>query len=1417
MAIWHPGRFWRDIEGCPVEGPDGPELMEWPALMVNPTGIYPSQTPVGQLDAGCYWWDPKLLVQCWAPFFYNCLSCCCTPQKCGIPDEVVMTLNGFSGTLTSIDPTTDYGYGSSAIVDCSQFYQKNGGGNDADYYCFVQPAHTVKPVWHTSPGCCNRYRDAYSWWPRDSYRGSDSTGADLCTLDRAICDVFPSLCVSTPQPISYGGKTPPRWIPTCEPCCGWGWFYWENPTARTGKKTIVGAADCTGYGTSFEDWYKLFEEFKINDLDTNTIYDTLKFRYRDPVWAAIERDSHLWPSGYCGFTAQNLVPLDSTFWNEWHIDTQGWPRSPFYENCWGGFWSPAFWDTFLDPRTAYAQWCTSVANFKPTKDTPVNWTYSRPEIVLISQPSVGNCWPCWGRFINLLNGSGDGHCSGTCNVNMQDFNRTVVLRSALSLQSPQFRISVNRTRTKPVNESRLLDVELLYHVSAVTTPWSFEVDYPCDPQFYWDGCDCWICNLNPGIVQPRLKAFYKGESGYGAKIEFAIRIYCGPTALLEAYGPIFNGSWWYVDDVWIGEADKDFPAPRGAGYSVGDRFYFDYYEDPLRGGESYWPTERGVYFQECRVAAVSAAGEILKLELVLHVPRLADGATPEYPEAGQEEQEFNPTGLESNTVTTKVKLHKIDITQTLKAKPVLERMNVEEPPTPPVLVANNDPVDFWSYEEFVILAPDIEIQASDYTQVTSATVTLTDAQPGDELFLGEFFFIAGISGQWHPDDKEFRFTGAGTRDQYEAALRGLKYRFIGADFTLADTRDELTFSWKVAARDFKQDGVGPIILNLGCGRFFRNYRPPLYGRVLNHRLSVAVPGNGYREGDILKWEPVNMPPSGQIATGNKWYPYYNATSSVRRFAKATVVEVDSRGGVVDWHMCGAENQLWFNDYVYSPDDANHVGFWPTGFTSEWYADKYDYACHGEINTGDYYDIAYANKCDYLYVGYIPIRYSWSGLISSLERGGGGMCDHTYAEMFFAVDQVSVKTSISVIPPLKPNGRQAKLKLIGVDENMLYPPPDFTTSLNPCKITPVCYHNWEEAPSWSAQVDAYSQESCTHFYKRHPIPVPQGSVTLSTHIAIIDPGSGYVYSDGSFPEMSTMNGFISIDNVCDDMRAYLGAIYGFPGRCQFRVSSFTEDGGIASIEIIWPGYWYFAHDYDDVWLHTVGSNWFFEMAWPTTSDHPLQEDPSPDCRFELSGDQVCCHATRDNWGALHHFDGFPEPYPSSMFRYTNNRYVRDPEAEPWENNPRVFRTEYAWYECGFGSNGVFPTAQNYLTSDPGNALCGDSTKRWGTEFCPDIGGTWKMILVHPCAACAKDQGLEGGQTCFNPCGWGNSTYSTNWGYPVSTGVGFWGIGVGGSYDWRGTGQAWISRLAGELTCTVDFDRTQIPPLGTPGDI
>lgn len=1696
MAIWHPARFWLDTDGCLVAGEEGPELMNWPALMVNPTGIYPSQTTLGQLDAGCYWWDEKLNPQCWAPNFYQCLTCCCMPQKCGIPDEVVLTMSGFDGTLTSIDATSDQGYVASAIVDCTQFYQKNGGGRDAEYDCFVQPPHTVKPIWHVSgsccppTGCCDRFRDNYFWWPRDSFRGEDSTGADLCTIDRPICRLFPSLCDGTPQPIGYGGKNPPRWIPTCESCCDWGWFFWGDPETRTNKKTIVGAADCTGQGTSFEDWYKLYEEFQINDLDTGQTYDTLKFRFRDPIWAAIARDTHIWPPGYCGFTAQNLVPLDFAFWNEWHIDTQGWTRSPFYESCWGSYWTADFWRTFgnMDPRddAQYNAWCDRVARDYSQPNGQVSWRYQRPEIVLISQPSVENCFSCWGSSINVLNGSTDGHCRGTCNVNMKDFNRTTVLRAAIYLQPPQFRVTVNRTRSKPETEPRLLDAELLYNVEAPVIPWAFEIDYPCEPRGPFG------CNLNPGIVQPRLKAFYAGSAGYGAKIDFAARIYCGPTTLLKGYGPIFNGSWWYIDDVWIGEPDEEFPEPKGLGYSVGDRFYFNYYESPLRGGETYWPTENGVFLQECRVAAVSEAGEILKLELVLHVPRLADGTVPTYPEDGETEEEFAAGELDSNVEKTKITLRdaaidhsvaalmfssfstyfnalvtpeqnknppvftsgatgniaenesdlmpiyfaqttdadrtpinrqvryaikenmgdaadvvvdpitgvvrlrhpadfetktsytftvvavnegadkilfaekvvtvtvtdkndnapvfvssvEVDIescvppgtpvyqtittdadatpenrdevvysikenvedgwrfsiddnglvtineqtdqrrrpsykfvvvaknpgtdveqvserlvtlyvqpprvfnpiteewelvdepcpplpepeTEEMRAAPELPTMRQEEA-VPPKLVAGNKPIVYIAKKPAVLVAPDIKIETEDYTTIIGATVTIGDVRDGDELLLGPFFLVGNIEGSWDAATGLFTFSGPGTRDQYETALRALRYQFNDIDPTFDGEREELTLSWQVTAKDFTQDGVGPIILNLGCGQFFRKYRPPLYARVLNHRLSVAVPGNGYREGDTLRWEPVNMPPTGQILTGNKWYPYYNATASIRRFARATIVEVDSRGGIVDWHMCGAENQLWFGSHAYNPAEADGVGFWPSDFSSEWYVDKYDFACQGQIDTGDYYDIGYANKCDYMYVGYIPIRYSWSGMGDLLSRSFQGNCEHAFAEMFFSIEQVSVKTSISVAPPIQKNGTQARLRVIGVAENMTYPPPGFENPELPqrsftytgddanetCTITPIYYHNFEEAPSYSAEVDAFSEESCTRFYKRHPIPVPQGSITLPTHIKIEDPGSGYINDDGTFPELSTMNGAISLKNVCDDMRAYLSGKYGFPSRCEFRVSEFTPDGGIAELEILWPGYWYFAHDHDDVWFHTVGSNWYFELAWPTRSTNPLYEDPSPDCRVELTVNSPCCHATRDNWGKLHHFDGFPEPFPSSMYRYVTERTVNDPEAPPWEwgTTAAQFRTTYSWYECAFGYGG-FPRAQTYLTANPGFDLCGDAKKRWSTKFCPDIGGTWKMLLVHPCAACAKDQNLQGGQTCFNPCGWGNSNYSTDWGIPLSTGVGFWGYG-GGAFQWRGTGQAWISRLGGELTCTVDWDKSKIPPLGVPGDV
>lgn len=1617
MAIWHPSlTFYQD----PCVG------LWWEGLLKNPTGLYPSLTTPGQLDAGCYWYDPKLITPCWAPAFYQCRDCCCKPVRCGIPDEITMTVSGFSGTLTSIDYSSDYGYSPSRIADCSTFWQKNCDTTVYPFHdCWRLPPHSAVGCWFSSGDCCSRDRDTFFWWPRDSFRGTqESTGADLCARSRQICYRWPNLCSSTGHGgATYTGVEPPRWIMTCEPCCGWDWFYWEDKENKTDKRTVIGAGDCPANrrdGYNYRSWYSLYREFKYTTPDGDEI-DTIRWGYQDPIYIYGFR-TYLWPPGWRGLSSRNLNPLVGVFWNSWHIDHLGMSRSPYYENCVGGLHTKSFFNTFpREPRDGgYEDWCDNFTY--PSANTYPYWIYKRPPLVLLSQPSVENCHYCWSGVTNLLNYSTDGHCNGTCNVNMQDFNNTIVARSAVYLRPPNFNLRLIGRNRVPGSAN----AHFLYMVDNPGSPWSYQIDYPCHPKIFSPACACMVCNISPGLAAPKLAPFYLDLTGYGAKIGFDMRIYCAPMASKGEAGYLWNGGWWYIDNVWI-EQDTNGERLGGFNYAVGDRFRFDYYETPRRGGELFYPTESGIFFQEARVAEVNNVGAITKIELVQHVPRWGQGALDEYPEDfGIDEPIFSPglgTGIQSNVATKIVFLnvggnqppgaptnvtvsplpagvrvtfsaptndggsaivgYKIylkrsngeEISRTVESSPadltdldgsttyivtvvainglgegdrtgevsvttdeptpgrppnappagvaysivspglyevrwVPNMLAVDDDPitsymvqfenqntltllermaTPPatslqvnldpsqtyilrVRQANRNGVSPWSpdivinpqamlarpenlseippgektaaeqpvlkntnpvspvttlitssfvpvYENgdaYVAVDPEIAIEGNAYVQITSAIIRLQNAQVGDILELSEGWMAGNrrVRGEYDQTTGTFRLFNPATRDEYELALQAINYRFDGQDATLGGTRSSLNVTFQVSAVDMSARGVdlSPIILNLGCGRFFRQFRPPLYARVLNHRYAVAVPGTNYIEGDVIQWDAEMNPPSGLIDSGYKFNPYWDVTTTPRRYARATVAEVDSEGGIIDWYMCGAANQFTHPATgAYNPSRDADTGFWPD-IDFDWFPSSYEFwACGNstENKQGDYYDIAYANRCDYCYEGYMPLRYSWSGMGDVLSKNFNGYCDHTWAKFNFRVEQISVKTDINVIDPPGQNGRKAKLRLVDVDEAQTF---------YDCEITPVRWVNGEEAPGPNVHVLQSTVDSYRRYYRAHDIPVKQGSITNSSHIAIIDSGAGYYAADGVTPiPLNTWNGTINLVNVNDDLRGWMYAAFGFYAWAHFFVSRYTAEGGIAAITVVpeYPGYWYFVQqDSGEVWFNTVSTDWYFEMAWPSDSLDPLYDDPSPDCRGELSAQVPCCHATRDNWGYLAHYDGFPEPFQTSMYGYQRTIRIFNPETDAmWWGEDDYVDAVYTWQACGYGASGWPYGSKPNITGSPGYSLAGDISKRWSIGSCPDFNNkVYRMILIHPCAACAWEQALPGGQTCESPGGLMQNNYS-----PSAMEPAFTAAGAGPQWN-NGSGQAWITSLGGaSLNVRIQPLYATPPVAGEEGDI
>lgn len=1177
--LWHPTKWWtQEIEG---------NVYEWPG----------QGTPPGLLDSGLYDVDPILGPN---PTYFQCLSCCCTPAKCAMPQEILMTISGFSGTLSSVDRPAAYGYGPSNVCnECAILWS----GSESYWYGYT-------------PECCKcRAREDFFWWPRNIV-GANADGGDMCERTRDICNLFPSLCTGVAQPTRYYGRIAARFINPCPTeCTDFVWSDYSiipfNPDAAT--YSLVELTDCAhapgADGTARQD-YNCITQSRIGVVKNN--------------------DSYLPPPGFRGPNAINLLPLcDNKFWNDptyYRFCVSGgfWCQAEHYNNkCYSvcGYNFNGGW--YLDDNDFFyrltksivvndgwrsSTWCEeSPTRCKgPVPVGDVNWKYFRPKYVLISQPSFANCAGCpsygfgygssfsnYGQGTDWYDPYDDGNCIGKTDVAMEDFNQTFMMRAVVTEAPPMLHPTLMRTgaRDKPDGEDKLRDAELLYQVTryeqadddcgCVTYDrgyWS--VDYPCEPKFFEPQfCKCFICDRSPGMVAPKLKAFYTGEIGSGAEINFILKHFC-PSIALAGFGPYFNGAWWYIDSVSVPED------ARGAEYKVGEKFVFAYYEDPARGGEAsvsakFIPFGPFIHLQEAVVTAINEEGGITQIELVR--------------------------------------------------------------------------------------AP-------------------------DEPF------------------------------------------------------DNCTYTYEV---------VGNSVISYP--------KVPLYGRYLTHRYAVGLPGNGYVEGDKFRFDIVASPPENLIETGGRFYPYLKTAAKAAQRAIATVLEVDSRGGVVDWYMCGTRNTTpgWGN---YRPEAERN--------------------CNDYLQTGKYYDLKYENRCEYNYVGFIPVRYAWSGF-KDHQFHDRTYCEHAWAEFSFSVDQISVKNEISVVPPpgWATNGKNPVLRIKTIGAMELYGE----------KIEPIYYQNYEIAVGPSDASYPYTSP----LYKNHKIPVEQGSVIA---IEVVEPGAGYVKKieneDGTYTwrplELATYftadyppckAGCVPamfIRGVTDDIRKYMNTEYGWPTFCHFKAEIITdvpEDhpnfGGIRRVEIVQKGLWYFKHTYDHVWLARAGSNWYFELAEPANEGQPPSRGLDRSEYFSYD----CWHASRDNWGEMHHYDGFYEPYDSG--------YHRQP----------IYTDQLIGY--GYGCEVItdqsesrfeWPVNRPSITGNPGRAAAGDYRNRWSLNFCPhdlfDKG--FRMILVHPCAACAKELSIPGSQTCWNMAGFGDTTHAMY------------------ADDWRGTGTAFVTKLAGSL-----IFRTSIP--------
>jgi len=1233
--LWHPAKFWRqfltsstliDRTGtCDLESPPG--VVVWPArgspqLLSNPPG---------QLDSGQYMWDLSSDPPVPLPFYYQCLTCCCTPAKCGIPQEILMTLSGFDGILSSVDRPAAFGYApTTSCPECNIMWTGD---------CDTQPGHRFTGY---NEACCKcRKRLQFQWW------SCRSDSVSLVPVN--VCDAFPYLCSGGPTGgESIDGRIAARYINPCvsyfngtSPCTDFVWSDYDRPGFT--DYSVVELTDCAN----------------APEANARRDYNCIT---RERIDFVRENDSYLPPPGFRGPGAVNLLPLNGPFcsdkfWNDttfyrFCVGTNAagnrgnfWCQGPCHVNhcyCGGGWWrldEDFFWNldrgklrgATSDEWKRTNDWCQNAPKrcSGPIPVDEVNWTYRRPDKVLISQPSKQNCMMCpgygfgygsdgsnYGHGQDWYDPYDDGNCIGKTDVHMADFNQTFMMYAAgpegVTGEPPYLKPVVRRSRNIPPGETKLIDAVLLFQLKQYAQNEGYcscfqyrqgywNLDYPCEPKSYDFACECVICAFDYGTVAPKLRAYYTGQtgedgntqqSGGDAVIKYTVRPYCSQLGL-GGTGVHWQGSGsnqvaglWYVASVSVDENQ------RGADYRVGDEFVFNFYEIPVRGGE--YIIGSGRYpgpLQRAKVTKVGDDGEILEIVLVL------DEDTP---------------------------------------------------------------------------------------------------------------------------------------DLYTACANG--------------SRNPLLFT--------------PWV--------------PLYGRFLPHRQDTAIPGNGYIEGDIIEFENIGAPPQMPLPTGHRYYPYVRTDSRYRSLAKATVMEVDNRGGIKEWHMCGAKQKAWV-----APGEPTCT----------------------EDHTGIYYsDYQYTNRCEYNYVGYLPVKYTWSGWFD-YHFHKETYCGYAWAKFTFKLDQISIKNTVTVGAPLRVLDAPVKkpqLRISQVQPMVLYGQT----------IEPMRYQNWEMSPGPNARTTRLSDGNGNYrWYKDHDFPseVQQGAVL---EIEVVDPGAGYVKKmtrpDGStYWEpliVSTQNNAdvkIYVQGVTDDIRDYAQACWGWPAHCKCKANIIMDEdspnfGGIESIDILpgdennqgTGGLWYFVNskDSEHVWLAKAGSDWYFEFADPLSEENPNPRNADYD---NINGAD-CWHASRDNWGELHHKAGFYEPYPSG---YVEGQRILTPEQIPSGPIPESY--VFKFYNCGLISDENVQWPKNPRSMGGGGVQpVEEAAGRWSANFCPTelLNKQFSMLLVHPCAACAKELNMSGAQTCWNMRGFGDTTYAM---YPN---------------QWAGTGTAMIDALGGALTMTTSLPET-----------
>lgn len=458
-----------------------------------------------------------------------------------------------------------------------------------------------------------------------------------------------------------------------------------------------------------------------------------------------------------------------------------------------------------------------------------------------------------------------------------------------------------------------------------------------------------------------------------------------------------------------------------------------------------------------------------------------------------------------------------------------------------------------------------------------------------------------------------------------------------------------------------------------------------YGRLLNHRSAVAIAGTGYVEGDILEWNCVDGKPSG---SGE--FPYAKTSLGCRTTtkARATVTEVDCRGGIVDWFMCGAQNI--FDAYAAAPPPC---------------------VPPNRDDRGEYSDIQYLYRCDYYYVGFLPVRYSYA----FEEYGAGGddpckpccrvgppprnympsaskACGPAYLQFNYTISKISVQNRVEISEPF-PGGSRALAKITAITPAAREVETGYDC---PKKI-----HDW-----------AYHLDYPDYIF---PENIPQGGVFT---ISLLKKGSGYARKNED-DSVEVKDVKVKITAVFDppvlppwiepgpyDERWRGRGDSGFH-KCQASavIDSDPESdtfGQITSITITEPGRYYFAEAHDHVWVATAGTQFEpyldYAPAPITASDGGLYDPPEDwDIHNGLLDFRRRRHSYRRNWGRAEHKDGFVE---------------RCGQKTSCTSLWQVSGTNDYW-----GYFGVEAYYNKTLTKNPGNEVMGNYNKRWSKEYCP----------------------------------------------------------------------------------------------------